>query len=232
MRIELQPAYVLHSRPFRDSSLLVDLLTRDHGRLTLIAKGARNPKQSQRQLLQVLVPLSISWQGKSELKTLIGIEPVGNPFSLEGLFLYSAFYANELLTYLLAQGDSVTDIYELYSNLLSNLQEKKDLELTLRDFEFSLLNFMGYGINFELEASEGMPIAAEKYYGFMNEAGFFPENMCSDKTLAIYQGAHLLAISEGRYDHPLTRKLAKKITRIAFSILLQGKVIKSREFFN
>lgn len=232
MRIELQPAYVLHSRPFRDTSLLVDVLTRDYGRLTLVAKGARNPKQSQRQLLQALVPLSVSWQGKSELKTLVGIESLGNSFSLEGRFLYSAFYANELLSYLLAQGDAAADIFELYSHLLSNLQEKIDLEVTLRDFEFSLLNCMGYGINFEFDACEGMPIETEKYYGFMNEAGFSPESSCLDKSLAIYQGVHLLNISESRYDHPLTRKLAKKITRIVFSNLLQGKIIKSRELFS
>lgn len=231
MRIELQPAYVLHSRPFRDTSLLVDFFTRDYGRVTLIAKGARNPKQNQRHSLQAFAPLSISWQGKSELKTLIGNESLGNSFALEGRFLYSAFYANELLSYLLAQGDSVMEVYDLYSDLLFSLQKKTDLEITLRNFEFSLLNLMGYGIDFEYEASEGRPILAEERYGFISEAGFFPEEQCTDKMLAIYPGMHLLSISKGQYTDPVARQLAKKITRIAFATLLQGKKIKSRELF-
>lgn len=234
MRIELQPAYILHSRPFRDTSLIVDFFTRDYGRVSLLAKGARNPKQKQRQLLQPFSPLAISWQGKSDLKTLIGVEPLGQAFQLVNRFLYSGFYANELLSYLLAQGDNAEDVYDLYAQLLTQLEQQGDLEPTLRHFEFLLLNYLGYGINFEYDV-DGSAIDSGKNYGFVSELGFIVEELCSPEVLPKIsfrvQGSHLLAIAAGCYDDVQTRQFAKKITRAALATHLQGKAIKSRELF-
>jgi len=232
MRIELQSAYVLHTRPFRDTSLLVDFFTQDHGRVTLIAKGARSPKQRQRQLLQPFSPLTISWQGKGDLKTLISVEASTTPFVLRSYFLYSALYANELLVYLLAQNDTADDIYTLYHQFLTNLQEKIDLEPTLRFFEFSLLNFLGYGINFELDAVEGEPIKKDNFYRFQPDTGFILEEVASQIKTDVYQGCTLINISQHAYIDSLTRQAAKNIARVALSGLLQGKPIKSRELFN
>lgn len=231
MRIELQPAYVLHTRPFRDTSLLVDFLTQDYGRVTLVAKGARTAKQRQRYFLQPFSPLSISWQGKSELKTLINVESLPTALTLEGHFLYSGFYANELLVYLLPDNDEVEDIYRLYCALLIDLQRQSKLEPTLRQFEFSLLNFLGYGINFEYEAIEGTPIEKDRFYHFSPDTGFILEPKNDSQGTGVFQGQCLLNIASCSYSDDLTLRVAKKISRSAFALYLQGKSIKSRELF-
>ncbi len=232
MRVELQPAYVLHTRPYRDTSLLVDVFTEDYGRLTLVAKGARQPKQRQRHLFQPFIKLLISWQGKSELKTLIGIEAVVDTFTFENKFLYSALYANELLIYLLRHEDAAPDIYRLYTLLLFKLAQQEDLESTLRQFEFSLLAELGYAIDFSQEAINGEPIEANSYYHFVVDTGFILESVSNVNSQSTrYLGSHLLAIAENKYSDSIVRKSAKSIARTALNVYLQGKVIKSRELF-
>jgi len=231
MRIDLQPAYVLHTRPFRDTSLLVDFFTQDYGRVTLVAKGARNAKQRQRYFLQPFSPLSISWQGKGELKTLIGVDAPSTSLALEGRFLYSGFYANELLVYLLPDNDEVEDIYHLYGSLLMSLQQKLSLEPTLRKFEFSLLSCLGYGIGFEFESAEGAPIERDKFYHFSPDVGFILNQEVNAREGNVFQGQYLLNIASQAYPDAATLQVAKKISRSAFSLCLQGKPIKSRELF-
>ncbi len=232
MRAELQPAYIIHTRPYRDTSLLVDIFTEDYGRLTLVAKGARQPKQRQRHLFQPFIKLLISWQGKSELKTLIGIEAVADAFALKNKFLYSALYANELLIYLLKHEDAAPDIYHLYTLLLLKLSQQEDLESTLRQFEFSLLAELGYAIDFTAESTTGELIEAHHNYYFVADEGFVLESDSSIKNLSIcYPGSHLLSIAESKYSDPSVRKSAKAIARTALNLHLQGRVIKSRELF-
>ncbi len=232
MRVELQPAYILHTRPFRDTSLLLDCFSKSYGRMTLVAKGARSPKQRQRHLLQPFIPLLLSWQGKSDLKTLIAVESHGAAFDLKNNYLYSGFYINELLIYLLAQHDVATDIYEIYEQLLSELNQQGDLEVSLRIFEFSFLSLLGYEIDFKCEGVEGKAIAPHHYYAFINEVGFVLVDDCPDNKPSNYSGEQLLLIAQNNYEDPLTRKVAKHIARTALSFHLQGREIKSRVLFS
>lgn len=231
MLVELQPAFILHTRPYRDSSLLADILSLDYGRLTLLVKGGRNPKNYQRYLLQPFRPLSVSWQGKSQLKTLVSLELNGQAFTLKERYLYSALYANELLNCLLLPGDPQQEIYHLYLSLLDDLFLKKNLEISLRCFEFDLLNVLGYGIDFENEFNTGKVIEDGNEYLFIVDSGFMRNTFESSGKLLTIQGSHLLAIAEGDFTRHEVRLTAKKIIRAALQPHLKGKALKSRELF-
>jgi DNA repair protein RecO (recombination protein O) len=259
MKVELENAYVLHSRPFKDSSLLVDFFTENFGRITLVAKGARQQKKKGNFLLQPFICLKISWQGKSQLKTLISteistyvtndevednvntvlnnnIEPENN--KLQGNYLYSGFYANELLTYLLPFDEPNTGIFFLYTNLLISLKNKLDLEKTLRLFEFSLLSELGYGIDFISSASTNKSINSSKQYYYEPSDGFVCVGINDEnKENSLIVGRHffdghiILGVYNQEYNNKTVRQAAKYISRISFDYLLMGKKIKSRDFF-
>jgi DNA repair protein RecO (recombination protein O) len=229
MRVELQPAYVLHTRPYRDTSLLVDIFSEDYGCLTLVAKGARQAKQRQRYLLQPFIPLLLSWQGNSQLKTLIGVEATASTVQLQHKFLYSALYVNELLSYLLPVGDAAPFIFERYEELLIKLRAQQDLEVVLRQFEFALLSELGYGIDFTVEALSGEPIVDGKNYFYSADSGFVL-NVNMDG-LMVFPGDHLLAIANNNFQNEAVRITAKKLVRMALHPHLGGKIIKSRELF-
>lgn len=231
MRVELQPAYVLHTRPYRDTSLLVDILSQYYGRLTLVAKGARRPKQQQRSLLQSFIPLCVSWQGNSQLKTLIHVEAVDSRFTLENHFLYSAMYVNELLNYLLIPGDPSPDIFRLYAQVCHQLGAQDDLQSCLRYFEFSLLDELGYGIDFTTEITTGERIQLERDYGFVADQGFIDSKYCDSGILAYYKGEWLLSIAQHQYHDEHVRRAAKTLSRLALGLQLGDKTLKSRELF-
>ena len=141
-------AYVLHTRLYRDTSLLVDLFSREHGRMSAIARGVRGQKSRHRGLLQPFTPLFIAWFGKSDLVTLNGIEPNGAPYYLTGNRLLSGLYMNELLVRALHQGDPHPALYDEYATsttALAKADSGKEIELILRLFEKRLLQEIGYG---------------------------------------------------------------------------------------
>ncbi|MFT5420678.1 MAG: DNA repair protein RecO (recombination protein O) [Candidatus Endobugula sp.] len=238
-RIELHPSYILHTRPYRDTSLLADVLTRDYGKISLVVKGARKAKNSQRYLLQPFISVLLSWQGKSSLKTLIGIEPqtmgsLPNVLSgtLKGHKLYSAMYANELLAYLLPQDDPSDNIFECYEQLLKQLhQSETQLEPCLRYFEFSVLDELGYGINFLNDADSDEALQGNKQYFFVPDYGFIDSENHPEMRGASFSGRELLQISEQNYTYLQTRKTAKVLSRIALKPHLRGRELKSRDLF-
>lgn len=156
------------------------------------------------------------------------MEPSSQTIPLTNHFLYSGFYANELLTYLLAQGDPVPDIFLLYEDLLVGLQAQADLETTLRIFEFSLLSELGYGIDFKYEALSGDCIDDLKEYVFSPEVGFI---LNADNQAPCFEGVHINAIANADFKEAKTKYCAKMISRIVLAHHLQGKKIKSRELF-
>ena len=230
MRVDLQPAYVLHTRPYQDSSLLVTIFSLDYGRLTLVAKGVRKSKQRQRQWLQPFIPLQLSWQGKSTLKTLIAIEHKGALSPLVDKYLYSGFYINGLLIYLLPEEDNSPELFERYQYLVEQLRQQMDLEYCLRLFEFDLLAELGYGIDFTHDATSQATIDSTHSYYFIPDTGFTLVNSPLEDS-GHFAGEHLLAIANQDYQNPLVRIAAKRITRMALDFYLQGKPIKSRELF-
>ncbi|MBX2807203.1 MAG: DNA repair protein RecO [Cellvibrionaceae bacterium] len=231
MHIDLQPAYIIHTRPFQNSSLLVDMLTEDFGRVSAVAKGSRRPKSRQRNLLQPFIPVLVSWKGKHHLKTLVDIEAQGRASSLTGRYLYGGFYSNELLNYLLVSGLAMPAVYELYQMLLTCLSQQSALEVCLRRFEFSLLMELGYGIDFFNEALSHHPIQADLFYRFDVDTGFIALAQTHALIRGVYLGKILLAIGQGNYTDKSVRQAAKQIARTAIEPHLQGRALKSRELF-
>src|SRR6478672_8479831 len=139
MRIANEPGFVLHSYPYKETSLIVDLFSRDYGRVTLVAKGAKRPHSRLRGVLQTFQPLSVAWSGKSEMRTLTGAEWVGGMLPLEKSALLCGFYLNELLVKMMARDDAHPALFDHYVSTLNQLAHKEPAHIVLRKFELALL---------------------------------------------------------------------------------------------
>ena len=173
-RINNEPGFILHTYPFKETSVVAEVFTRNHGRVALIARGARRPTSALRGLMQPFTPLLLSWFGKSELKTLHAAEWQGGLIAPQGRALMCGFYLNELLLRLLARGDAHELLYDRYADTLDQLAGEAcgtDYERILRRFEKNLLSEIGYGATFDVDAGNGTPIQAEVRYVFQPERG-------------------------------------------------------------
>ena len=230
MRVDLQPAYILHTRPYRDTSLLIDFLTPDFGRVTAVARGVRKNKTPKRQLLNPFSRLLICWQGKTDMKLLTSFESDNHFLTLTANHLYSGFYLNELLVRLLPEMDRHNGLYFAYEQSLDALRNKHDIEPLLREFEFRLLAELGYGLDFSADARIGRAIEAQEFYechvqeGFFSAAPDIPEQF-------LLKGEWLLAIAAGDYTDPATRLAAKHLSRRMLKPLLGSRPLNSRQLF-
>jgi DNA repair protein RecO (recombination protein O) len=231
MLIELQPAYVLHTRPYRDTSMLVDFITPQFGRITAVARGVRSRKTLKRNLLNPFTRLIISFQGKTDLKLLTHFEAEGVHFSLVAKYLFSGFYLNELLVRLLPEHDSHPATYGLYEKSLQALTAQKDLEPILRDFELQLLAELGYGIDFTSDAQSGAFIAKDLNYCLDTQAGFYPAPAETPLNRQ-FSGQHIYAIAQRELSDADVKHSAKRITRALLKPLLGNKPLMSRELFS
>lgn len=233
-RVALQPAYVLHSRPFQNTSLLVDFFTLDYGRVRAVAKGARREKSRYRSLLQLFQPLLVSFSGRSEVKTLTGLECNLAAIHLQGNRMFSGMYINELLSRLLHNQEEHRDLYRAYQEALVQLQSDAELELILREFELRLLAELGYAINLEEDCLTHEPIMAEENYKFTPDIGF--QSVTAQESLQIsdeyYPGAHLIALRDLNLSEPAIAKTAKRLLRIALLAHLGDKPLYSRSLFS
>lgn len=232
MRIALQPAFVLHCRPYRETSLIIDLFTRDYGRVAVVARGVRSSKSRLKPILQPFVPLLVSWHGKGELMTLSAAEGQGAPFWLQGECLLSAFYLNELLVRVLHKYDSYPKLYTIYHETLIELQRDKLEQKTLRIFEKKLLEELGYGLQLQYHIPEGKPFNAELSYSFYPEQGFelTPESKNNVQS-RVFLGSSLLALASESLDCPEVLRDAKRLMRLAFAPLLGSQPLHSRKLF-
>lgn len=231
---DLNAAFLLHSRPYRDSSLIVDFLTRDCGRISAVAKGVRRAKSRSRGLLQPFVPLLISWSGKHELKTLRSVEAGGEPFSMKGNYLFSALYMNEILMRLLHGHEVENGLYRHYRESLTDLQGGGDIEAALRKFEIILLNDLGYALDFQHEGENGAPIDPAANYVYMPETGFCPVDPHLGLTLDhpdYYSGEDLQRMAGFDFRETRTKKAAKRLMRQVLGSYLGDKPLKSRQLF-
>ncbi|TAN07937.1 MAG: DNA repair protein RecO [Rhodanobacteraceae bacterium] len=171
MRTTQQPAYVLHSRPWRETSLLLEAFTHDFGRVGLVARGVRSARaRLPRSALEPLQALRVDWSGRGELRTLTAVEPEGSALVLHGDRLLSAMYVNELLVRLTARDDANPDLFERYATLLGDLAAASSLAWSLRRFERDLLAAIGYALQLETDA-EGGAIEATRAYDYLPEHG-------------------------------------------------------------
>lgn len=242
--IQSQPAYLLHSRPYRDTSMLLDFITCDYGRVSAVARGVRNPKSRIRATLQPFIPLLINLSGKSELKTLAQIEARNNGFSLKHKTLFAAMYLNELLIRLLHKQDADTEIYSLYETTLQNLQQQTVIEPVLRVFELSLLELLGYGIDFSVVedlAAElyggasvsdvGQEEQMKAWYHYHQENGFERVDTGNNSSGKYYPAFALAKIANKDLADLEIQKFAKRLLRSALASHLGGKTLSSRSLF-
>lgn len=220
----LTPAYILHSRRYRDTSLLVDLFTAREGRISAIVRGGGKVGSS---FVQAFSPLLISYRGRGELKTTTKIEVLGGP-KLSGNNLFVGMYINELLVRLLGKFDAMPDLFESYQGLLDTLSSEGQITRQLRTFEFLLIAELGYGLTFDVEAGGNQAVEPHLFYRFVANQGFYLANSDAPNT---YCGSDLLALAEGRLDSPRVDSAAKQIIRSSFDHLLGGKILKSRALF-
>jgi DNA repair protein RecO (recombination protein O) len=226
----LTPAFVIHSRPYRETSQLVEVFTQDSGRFTLVARGSRGPRSPLKGLLQPFSLLTIAWRGKGDLKNLTAVECPDYSLRLSGDLLFYGLYLNELVYYLLEAHTPFPEVFDGYARALMALTDGETPELPLRRFEFLLLQSLGYAVDFEYAADDESIIRPELLYGFERELGFVAcERTADPRTL--FLGAHLLAFAEGRFDSPALLQAAKRFSRLALQPYLGKRQLKSRELF-
>lgn len=233
-RESLQLAYVLHTRPYRDSSLLVELFTKDKGRLTAIAKGGRRPTSLFKNALQLFQPILVAWRGKHDLVTLTHAEVAEFLPRLLGERCWCGMYLNELLLYLIERQDPYPQLFQLYYQTIIALAENKTIESVLRYFEKSLLAEIGYGLELRYD-KKGLPIEENSFYQFTGDKDAFlfqkmTENAQNRRNC--YQGKSLLALYKEEMHDAMSLQDAKQLLRQAIIPLLGHRTLKSRELFS
>ena len=229
-RFDNEPGFVLHSYPFRETSLVVEVFTRHHGRTALIVRGARRPRSALRGQIQPFTPLLLSWFGKSEVRTLHGAEWQGGLAPLSGMPLLCGFYLNELLLKLLARDDPHETLFDYYLDTLSELSRlaENHLERILRRFERHLLSEIGYAATFHEEAETAEPIRQEQNYVFVPERGPYADDGSRNGGILV-SGQTLLDMDQDSFDSPVTRAEAKQLMRALINHHLGGKPLYTRQ---
>ena len=235
MRVQQQPAFVLHTRAYSETSLLLEIFTPQYGRIGLIAKGARRPQSKLRAVLAPFQPLLVGWSGRGELMILTGAEADGPDYGLQGEVLYCGFYLNELLMRLLQRQDAHEQLYAAYRETLAHLSEKVGrFEIALRLFEKRLLRELGYGLMLEHDADERVPIAADAVYDYMPERG--PVRIRNPELHSRIQGVRisggsLLALAADDLSDPRVLRETKLLMRTLLSPHLGSQPLHSRHLF-
>lgn len=229
--IDLQSAYVLHTRAYRETSVIAELWTCQQGRLAVCARGVRGPKSKVRGLMQPFHPLWITWSGRGELATLNKLESAGSPFILAGSRMVCGLYLNELLLRLLARHDPHPDLYTHYTATLEalsqTLSDPQHEQIALRCFELELLKQLGYGLAFT-EALNGDALAQDKAYRFIPGHGFIAESATAS-SLELFSGSLLTSIAKQDFSDWDVLRAAKRILRTALQYYLGDKPLMSRE---
>jgi DNA repair protein RecO (recombination protein O) len=226
-RVLLEPAYLLHHRPWSDTSRILELMTRSHGRVTLFARGVRRPGSALRGVLQPFVPLLVSWSGRADGGTLTGAEIGGALRPLPPGQLMCGFYLNELLLRLLPREDRHDRVFDAYADAIGQLAGSAD-HRPLRVFELILLEQLGYGLELARDAASGEPLEPDRYYHFEAGRGVLATRDVAGDPAAI-RGCDMLAVSRGEFDQPAALAAAKRILRAAIGHCLEGRGLHSRE---
>lgn len=223
------PAFVLRTRPYQETSLIVDFFVASSGRVSAVAKGVRSRRSTQKGLLQPFLPLRITYSGKSQLKTLRQVEPDSVQINFKEERLFSAMYLNELLYYLLESDTEYPGLFSSYFQTLLLLSDPQYLEsVSLRQFELLLLQQLGYGVDFELAADSQEPIVAGGLYRLLPEEGFIAVTTWDKEC---YTGEEIIGIADQSFDNPKVLSAARRFCRFALAVLLGDRSLKSRELY-
>lgn len=228
IRVESQEAFVLHAYPFRETSLIAEVFSREHGRLAVVARGASRPGSPLRGTLLAFQPLELCWFGRAEMRTLAKAEWLGGQPLLAGRALLYGYYLNELLLKLLPREDPHPALFDAYRCTLSDLASSVPSEAALRRFEMTLLKALGYGITLDVEADTGNPVAPDRTYAFVIERGILPAAGGEGMPLS---GRALLSMACGDFTEPDTLQQSKALMRRVLGHYLSGQPLNTRRVF-
>ncbi|KAA1171996.1 DNA repair protein RecO [Marinobacter salinexigens] len=226
-----EPAYVIHRRAWRETSLMVDVFTLNYGRMTVIARGANSAKSPLKAQLQPFLPLMLDWGGRGDLKNLTQVDVRSGPELKRTAALYSGLYLNELLQRILPAADPHPTLFAAYIDAIAELASTTDIEPVLRRFEGAFAESLGFGFAWALSTDTGEPVVAGQSYYYDPEQGIVSEPSGGVR-LRELPGEVLLAIADGDLVSDTSRRLAKRVMRVLTDYLLQGKPLHSRSLFS
>lgn len=238
---ERQPAYVLHRRAFRETSAIVELLTRDFGRVSGVVRGARNSHRRSHHI-EPFTQVLATWRGRGQLVNVLRCEATV-PKQLGGDALFAGLYLNELLMRTLSHEEPVAALFDHYGEALTALHAEDDLEPILRTFERRLLEELGYGLAFDVDVRNGAPIDSDKTYGMIVGEGFHElddhvpvvgnNGAAAGRTAPFaLSGRQIAAMGTGDYRDRAVRQAAKRIFRRALELRLGGRQLATRSLFS
>jgi DNA repair protein RecO (recombination protein O) len=224
-RTQLTPAYVLHHQPYRDTSRILEVFSREFGRLSLFARGVRGPKPRFGSELQPFRLLLLSWSGRGEAPQLTGAEGAGNAVPLPPANLMAGFYLNELLLKLTTRHDPHADVFDVYHATLEALKHGASLEASLRVFEKRLLEMLGYGLALGADAETGASIDPHSYYHFNPGRGLFPVGRDASGALP---GSSVIALAAEQLGDPRVLEDARRLLQATLTHCLEGRELSTR----
>jgi DNA repair protein RecO (recombination protein O) len=227
-QIEFEAVFLLHSRPYRESSRILEIMSQQHGRLGIVARGARRPKSKWRSVLQPFQPMRMSWFGRGSLQTLRAAETTSAALGLSNMSLMAGYYMNELLMTLLHRNDPHPELFAHYGAALAGLAAGDDVEPTLRRFELRLLAEIGYGLVTDRDAADGRPLQSDRWYRYQADQGPLPVAAGTGDEFTV-NGAILAAIGAGDFELPGSLSIAKRLLREKIDWCLGGRALKTRQ---
>lgn len=230
MRVPKEPGFVIHTRPYSETSLYVELFSRQHGRLTTIAKGARRQKSKFRGVLLPFRLLSIGWTGKGEISVLTLAEPAELWSEMRGQSILCGFYVNELVIKLLHRFDAHPELFDYYADTMARLRRGEAHEAILRLFEKRLLGELGYAMNLDLEADRQREISPHRSYRYIPHLGAVPADNDHKGGIPI-SGAALRALRDEALVEDRELKECKRLMRAMISHQLDHRPLYSRKLF-
>ena len=232
--VDLNRAWLLHSRPYKERSVIAEFLVEDHGRIAMVVRGVRQARSANSALLQPFNEVLVSWKGRGELKTLVQIEPSANT-RLCGQSLYCGFYINELLMRSLIQGQHLEGVTNLYSAVIQQLTKDLPVEPLLRKFELELLELTGYCPDLQTATDTGQPVEPDKVYKYIPGQGFLTiasvENQPHQSRSSLFSGGVLQALAERNFKSPEYYSGFKRFSRLALLPLIGERPLQSRTLF-
>ena len=226
---ENQNVYILHTYPFKETSLIVELFSEHHGRIPVVAKGARRPRSILRGMLQAFQPLQATWSGNGDIKTLHNIEWSAKYLAIDGDALICGFYLNELLIRLLLREGTHNGLFKFYHEAIEMLSLKNNLSVTLRRFELRLLQELGYQVPLKLDGNS-QPVLAEKVYRYQAEYGAGDSSESKDGIKVM--GQTLIDMNVDNYESSQTEKQSKLLMRYLIAHYLGNKPLNSKQLFS
>lgn len=224
-RVQLTPAYVLHHRPYRDTSRILEVITREHGKLSLFARGVRGPKARLAALLQPFRMLLVSWSGRGEAPQLTGAESAGGETGLPSRSLMPGFYLNELVLRLTTRHDPQPALFDAYDKAVCDLRSARLPECALRLFEKRLLEITGYGLELSVETQSGRGIEGSGWYQFKPSQGLFS---CVADAPGAVAGTSVLALAAEALADRRVLDDSRRILQSAIAELLEGRELATR----